>query len=162
MLLFRSCVVFCQSSVETDESKADYLRFPHVPMFTLLKGDGTSFTDKDVPQNKKLLVMFFSTDCGFCQVETDSIKVSMTSLDQVEIVMVTFDTQDKITTFEKTNDLLKYKNLVVGRDVKYFFIPFYEITATPFLALYDSNGKYLTSFRGIVPIRKIIDSFKSP
>jgi hypothetical protein len=46
----------------------------------------------------------------------------------------------------------------VGRDVKYFFGPFYRVRSAPFLALYDKNRNLITVFEGDTKVDKILEA----
>ena len=51
-------------------------------------------------------------------------------------------------------------NIKMGRDTQFFFPPFYKIKNLPFMALYNSTGKLITTFEGTTPMKKLLDSFK--
>jgi len=76
----------------------------------------------------------------------------------VEIMMTSYQPIFKIKEFEKKFNLSAYKNFHVGRDVRYFFGPFYQLKSTPFIAVYDAQHKLLTSWDGGAPVDKILSA----
>ncbi len=108
-----------------DESQADYLRNTNLPPFTLLAADSATLTRDELVKDKNILIMLFSPDCAHCRRQTDSIIANMDRLKDVEIVMATFEPFDKMVAFNKEYRLSDYPNVKLGRDTRYFLIPFY-------------------------------------
>lgn len=138
----------------------DYLRHPVLPVFSLLKTDSTIFTNQNIDKNKKVLIMLFNPDCGYCKIQTDSIIAGIDKLKDFEIIMATFEPMPAIQSFYAQHQLQQYSNIKVGRDTRYFFIPFYESTGVPFLALYNEKHKLVTTFNTSVPLQKILEAYK--
>jgi hypothetical protein len=63
-------------------------------------------------------------------------------------VMVTFVTQLKaIQVFYRDFDLKKYPNITVGTEgYTYLVQKYYQVKTTPYIALYDRNGKMTQGF----------------
>lgn len=140
--------------------KAGYLRFPTIPPFTLLKADSTTITRDDLVRHKKTLVMFFSPGCDHCKHQTKDLLANMDKFKDVEILMATYQPMEEIQAFYNDFHLENYPNIKLGRDTKYFFVPFYKISNLPFLALYNNKGKLLTTFEGTTPVNKLLEGFK--
>ena len=155
-----TAIFFANTLSYAQDDAPDYLRHPFLPVFTLLKVDSTSFTQANIEKNKKVLIMLFSPDCGYCKIQTDSIIAGIDKLKDIEIIMVTFEPMSAITTFSKQYKLEQFPNIKLGRDTRYFFTPFYEATGVPFLALYDENRKLVTTFSTSVPLEKILAAYK--
>jgi thioredoxin-related protein len=142
------------------EKDAPYLRFPTIPLFTLLKPDSTDLTRASLPKHKKTLIMYFSPSCDHCRHQTDSMIAHMDKFKDVQIVMATWQPFEEMKAFYHDYDLAKYRNIKMGRDTKYFFQPFYKIANLPFMALYDRNRKFITSFEGNTDIGKLVEAFQ--
>lgn len=76
--------------------------------------------------------------------------------------MATYQPFEEMKAFYKTYKLSRYQNINIGRDVNFFFPPFYKITNLPFLILYNEKGKLVTTFEGITQIDTVLQAFKSP
>ena len=145
---------------QSDSLKAGYLRYPTIPPFTLLKTDSTDLTRDDLTKHKKTMIMFFSPDCDHCKHQTKDMLANMDKFKDVEILMATYQPFEEMQAFYNDNHIANYPNIKMGRDTKYFFVPFYKMNSLPFLALYNSKGKLLTTFEGTTPIEKLTEAFR--
>jgi hypothetical protein len=55
--------------------------------------------------------------------------------------MAAYKTVDELRTFSSRYHLSAFSNVLVGRDSRYFIAPFFSISFTPFVAVYDANRK---------------------
>ena len=83
----------------------------------------------------------------------------MEKLKDVEIVMATYQSFEEMVGFYQKYQIGKYANIKIGRDSKFFLPPFFKMKNLPYLALYDKNGKLLTTFEGNQPMDKILEAF---
>ncbi len=157
LLMVMATRVFAQS----DSLKAPYLRFPTIPLFTLLKVDSSKLTRDDLSKNKKTLIMYFSPDCDHCKHQTDSMLASMKKFEDVQILMATYQPFEQMQLFYKDYKIAGYSNIKMGRDTQFFFPPFYKILNLPFMVLYNNKGKLITTFEGTTPINKLLEAFKN-
>ena len=104
--------------------------------------------------------MFFSPGCDHCRHQTDSMLANMDKFRDVEILMTTYQPFDEMKSFYKEYKLANYPNIMMGRDIKYFFPPFYKITNLPFMILFNEKGRLITTFEGTTKIGKVVEAFK--
>lgn len=145
-------------SQNNEQNKAPYLQVKIVPPFKVYDYDSTLFRKSDIKKGP-LLILYFSPDCGHCQMETDSIISKIESLKKLQIVMITGRYHNDMKGFIDKYNLLKYKNITVGNDRTSFVQSFYQIEFTPFSALYDKKGNLLEVFeKGIdyIKLKKLI------
>lgn len=143
------------------DEDAPYLKNPTLPSFTILKSDSTTWiTDKNLRTGVPVIIMLFSPDCNHCKEQTEIFIDNMDKLSKVDIVMTTFQPISKIKEFSKTYNLSQFKNIYLGRDVKFFFAPFYRIKYAPFLAIYNKQHKLVKSFEGDTKISKLLEFLK--
>lgn len=163
-LLFCILIAFIThaASAQQDIVTAPYLRYPTIPPFALLKIDSSTFTKKSLAKNKKTLIVYFSPDCDHCRHQTDSMLAKMDKLKNIQILMATYQPFEEMKAFYKTYRLSRYRNINIGRDVNFFFPPFFKINNLPFLILYNEKGKLLTTFEGITKMDEVLQAFKSP
>lgn len=76
--------------------------------------------------------------------------------------MATYQSFAALKAFNETYRLSRYPNIIVGRDINYFFEPFYRMRNLPFLILYNEKGNLVTTFEGITKIDDVLQAFKSP
>jgi thiol-disulfide isomerase/thioredoxin len=161
-LLFTLTLLFCNIIYsQGDSTAAPYKRFPSVPPFKLLLTDSTTyFTKEDLDKKKAVMIMLFSPDCDHCQHETEDIIAHIGEFKKTQILMATMLPFDKMVEFYKKNDLKRFDNIVVGRDVGYFFPVFYDVHNLPFLAFYNKKKELISVFSGALPVAKVIEELK--
>jgi thiol-disulfide isomerase/thioredoxin len=137
-----------------------FKRFPILPPFELLKADSSVFTRAQVEKKHKVMLMFFSPTCEHCKHQTEDFIKAMDSLKDIEIIMATYQPMEEMRQFYEKYHIAKYKNIVMGRDTKYFFPPYYRMRNMPYLALYNKKGNFITFFEGNHKVVDILDAFK--
>jgi cytochrome oxidase Cu insertion factor (SCO1/SenC/PrrC family) len=160
-LIFGGLLLMMGAGVLAQDDAPDYLRNPVLPPFTLMKADSTKFTQADIPKGKKTIIVVFSPDCGHCRNLTEGIIQNIEKLQDIVIVMTSFDPLPALAAFNAEYSMHKYSNILVGRDFRYFFTPFYAATGVPFLALYNEAGRLLTTFDNKVSAEALINAYKA-
>ncbi|MDP4261808.1 MAG: redoxin domain-containing protein [Bacteroidota bacterium] len=161
------CIVLLALSAGTlaaqnsPDSSLPYKRFPTVPPFKLLETDSASFfTKADLKKNKAVLLMLFSPTCEHCQHETEELLKNMDEFKKIQIVMATTMPFVQMKEFYAKYELEKYKNIKVGQDIQYMLPSFYLVRNLPYLAMYDKDGKLLSTFEGTMKMEDLIKVFK--
>jgi len=141
--------------------EAPYKRFPSVPPFKLLLTDSSTYLTKDDLEKKKsVMIMLFSPDCEHCNHETEDIIKNIEAFKKVQVIMATVLPFDKMIDFYKKHDLKRFDNIIVGKDVGFFFPVFYNIHTLPFLAFYNKKKELISVFPGALPVEKVIEELK--
>lgn len=138
-----------------------YQRYPGIPPFTLMALDSTTFTRDALTKNKPVLLMYFSPDCDHCQHQTKDMLADMEQLKQVQILMCSYQPLPQMQAFYKDYALSKYPNILMGRDISYFFPPFFQMKNLPFMALYNKKFVLIKIYEGNHRIEKLSGSFKN-
>jgi hypothetical protein len=144
---------------QQQKMKAGAIRFPVIPPFTLLSIDSTTLTRENLAKHKKTLFMYFSPTCDHCLLQTDSLLANINKFKDIQIVMATYQPMEEMRQFFTDKKIASYKNIKMGRDVKFFFPPFYKMNNLPFLALYDEKANLITVFEGTTKIPLILEAF---
>jgi thioredoxin-related protein len=159
-LLLLSCNFLFAQQTTTNESQAEYLRFPTVPPFNLLKVDSTTYLTKDdLKKHHLTMVMFFSPECDHCKHQTKDILEQADKFKDIEIVMATYQPFNEMRDFYKNYRIADHSNIKMGRDEKFILPVFYKIKSLPFLALYDKKGNLITTFEGNQKVDTILNAF---
>jgi thiol-disulfide isomerase/thioredoxin len=149
LLLIIPCTAYEQT--KTDSSSAPvpaYKKNNSFPTFSLLRTDSTSFSTDNLPKNKPVVLVYFSTECGHCQLEAQELSKSMDKFKEVTFLFVGFHhSVSEIKTFGEKYGLSKFNNIWLCKEAKFFLISYYYIEFTPFIAIYDSNKKFVKEFR---------------
>ncbi|MES1224209.1 MAG: thioredoxin [Bacteroidota bacterium] len=156
---FLSSFIYAQK--DSIDMSAPFRKNPGIPSFDLLKTDSsTHLTRADINAKHKTIIMFFSPECTHCQHQTQDMLAAIDSLKDIQIVMATYQPFEEMVAFNKKYNIEKYSNIKLGRDIKYFFPPFYRMKSLPHLALYNSKGNYITSFEGNQKISTLVEAFE--
>ena len=160
-LLFLFLSVISISATAQQQGEPAYKRFPTIPPLKLLLTDSsTVFTNKDLKKNKPLFLIIFSPDCEHCKQETEELIAKIDSFKNIQIIMATFMTVDKIKPFYDHYKLNRFKNITVGYDMQHVLTTYYRISFTPFLAFYDKDTKLIDGFQGNLPLSKVLEYFR--
>ena len=161
VMFFVSALLFFSGFSQTDSTIAPYKRFPSLPPIQILLSDSTTlYTKAQIPIGKPVLFMIFSPDCSHCQNETEELKAHINELKDVQIVMITFHPLWQMNEFISKYGLATYKNIVVGKDINYITMGFYDLHKIPYLAMYNKKGALIEGFEGSLPIPEVIETFK--
>jgi thioredoxin-related protein len=145
-----------QVSASTD-SIPSHLKGLKIPDFKLLLVDSaTNFYTENLDPEKNTLIMMFSPDCDHCQHQTEDIIKNISAFSNTQIVMNTVLPFPQMKQFYETYQLQRFKNIIIGRDVLFFFSPYYRAQFTPYLALYNKKGELLYTHDGQVKIETLI------
>ena len=123
-----------------------YKKNPGIPPFKIMQPDSTWFTNAELPKNKPVVIIYFSPECGHCQLAAQEISNSIDKLKDAFFVWVSYYSVPEIKTFTINYKLTQYGNFRFGRDPKYFLPTYYRVRFTPFMAVYDNNGQFVQAF----------------
>ncbi|MFD2144136.1 TlpA family protein disulfide reductase [Mucilaginibacter antarcticus] len=121
-----------------------------IPQYSVLSSDSVWLTPANV-KNHRTLLIYFGTDCPHCQHLTMELKQKIKQLGDTEVMMVTWSNNHDIRAiknFVRDFDLKKFSNIHVATEgYTYMLQKFYKIETTPYVAIYNSNGKLTKAFR---------------
>ncbi len=146
VMLTVSVGLYAQDDIAADTIPG-YKKTTKIPYFAILQPDSTWYTVKELPEKKPVVFIYFSPDCGHCQETATSFVKDMDKLKNVELIWISYHTPQQIREFADSYHLSGFDNVVLGRDPNYFFVPFYHIEFTPFMAVYDRKGKFLQAYK---------------
>ncbi|MES1220865.1 MAG: thioredoxin [Bacteroidota bacterium] len=155
------CLSISISGFSQYDPTPPYQRFPTYPPVNLLMTDSaTLFTKKDLPKKTPVLLIIFNPECDHCQHETTELIKNINSFKKVKIVMATVRPIADIKPFVVKYKLAQYSNITVGKDFQFFLPGFYMINNLPYLAMYDKQGKLISTFEGTMKMTDLIKVFE--
>lgn len=137
-----------------------------IPHYKILKVDSTYVTQDAIDRHKPVMIIYFGPDCPHCQRLMAEMKENMSAFKDIQIVMITFTRTEfpylnMIKDFSKTYDLPKYKNITMGTEYPDYKVQrYYQVTGTPFVAIYDRNGKMVKYFDKPPKIADVVAAVK--
>ena len=173
LLLGINFFTFCQNKKPADTKLAEvkdsipkYVRDKVIPSFKFLidvskkdaagKQDSTWFSNENLPNNRPIVIIYFSPECGHCVHEMKEIEKNMDSLKNAFFVMVSYHNLDSIKGFKTKYNISAYPNIVMGRDTKYFLPVYYDVKYTPFMAVYDAKKNFAKAYDQGVNVHELI------
>jgi thiol-disulfide isomerase/thioredoxin len=157
-LLLMALIIGSITFAQTDNPP--YKQSKKLPDFEIERVGKGTFKTAQLKKNTPVIIMFFSPGCDHCIHQFESMKQRINDFKNYQIVMPTYQPIEDLAAFNKKYQLEKYPNIITGRDVNYFFPPFYEITNFPYLAFYDKSGKLLGAHAGNMTVDEMLRNFK--
>lgn len=140
--IFISIAAFAQS-----DTLAPYQKSPDIPAFKMQLPDSSWFSRANIQTGKPALVLYFSPDCGHCQLETEELLSKMKQLNDLQIIMVTSRPFEDMTAFADKYKINRFPSIRIGTDPDRIVTRFYDVKFTPFSALYDRKGKLVKVYK---------------
>lgn len=125
-----------------------------LPAFEFKTLEGNLFTRENLQAGKKLVLIYFSPDCDYCHYEVREIKknVSLIEKNNIQLLLVSSDTEEMVKDFIAIYDLDKVGNLTIARDEKDQMNKLFGITGLPMAYIYNTDQKLEKKYRGEVKI----------
>jgi len=161
ILIFSLVLLSTNVIAQDKDSLAPYRQFPAIPQFKIQLMDSTTwFTKAGLSSKKPTWIIYFSPDCGHCQIETEEIISNIKSLQNIQILLVTSRPFEDVKAFYDHYLLKRFPNIVVGIDPARMFVNFYQVQTTPFSALYNKKGKLIKAYLSGTSIPELISLAK--
>jgi len=129
-----------------------YLSNKNIPAVKLIQGDSSWFTNANIPTGKPVVIIYFSPECGHCQLTAQEINNDIDKVKDAFFIWVSYFPVPEIKEFADKYKLAQYDNFKFGRDPKYAIPAFYHVKFTPFMAVYNKEGKLMQTFdQGTTP-----------
>lgn len=119
----------------------------HIPAFTVLKTDSLYTSDKVIPKDKPVVIIYFSPECGHCQITADEFSKKMKDMRDIYFVWVSYYPLPEVKAFAKKFNLQQFTNLVIGRDENYAIPSYYRVKFTPFMAVYNKEHHLIQTYQ---------------
>src|SRR4051812_6931702 len=88
ILVLLAAFAFSTANAQED-TLAPYQKTPDIPAFTIHLPDSSLFKKENLQKQKWTLILYFSPDCGHCQMETEELLSKMKELNNLQIIMIT-------------------------------------------------------------------------
>lgn len=150
----------------TEEIPADAPVKPRpIPSYRILTTDSVWVTPANLQKGKPVVIIYFSPDCSHCQRMMYEMKPKFTQLQNVQFVMITWSLKwdiRAIKEFRRDYGLKDFKNFTIGTEGYTKNVQdYYEVHTTPYIAMYDSKGKWVKGFDKVPKTEEVVASAKS-
>jgi peroxiredoxin len=127
-----------------------------LPDFKLLLPDSTNFYTENLSKKKHTIIIYFSPECDHCIHQTEEIIQSIDRFSGTQIVMATTLPFEKMKLFYTNMKISKYRNIIMGQDVLFFFPKYYRNHYLPGIAVYNKKRALLNFYDGGVKTEELI------
>lgn len=132
-----------------------------MPHFSMVQENGVTYTYKDLPSNKPVILIYFAPDCEHCQKLLNRLFIKIKEFTKAEIILITFKPLSDVKGFVQQYKTYKYKNVKVGTEGNSYLIRYYyNLSKTPFTALFNRNKKLVISYKDQTPIDDLISHLR--
>lgn len=142
------------------DTLAAYQKNPTIPPFSIQTPDSSWFSKANLQAKKPTLILYFSPDCGHCQLETEDVLSKMKELNNLQIVMVTSRPFADMANFAEHYKISRFPSIKIGTDPSKMVTQFYEVKFTPFSALYDKKGQLVKVYDKGIDFPELINLIK--
>jgi len=150
-------LIFAISAVNAQ----NYTPPPYIPPYQILTADSVTVTPLNLKKNKPVMVIYFQPDCSHCEHLMYEMKPKMKDFKDIQVVMVTFVQLKALKVFYRDFDLKKYPNFIVGTEGYGLKVQkYYQVKTTPYIALYDKNGKLFKAWEKAPTVDELAESAK--
>jgi len=118
----------------------------HIPQFSVLKTDSSYTSEQIIPKGKPAVIIYFSPECGHCQITADEFSKKMTEMKDIYFVWVSYYPLPEIKGFAKKFNLYQFTNITIGRDENYKIPSYYRVKFTPFMAIYNKEHHLIKTY----------------
>jgi thiol-disulfide isomerase/thioredoxin len=119
----------------------------HIPAFTVLQTDSSFINDKKIPKDKPVVIIYFSPECGHCQITAQEFGEKMKAMRNIFFVWVSYYPLPEIKEFAKKFNLQQFTNIIIGRDQNYTIPSYFRVKFTPFMAVFNKDHHLIQTYQ---------------
>lgn len=119
-----------------------------IPPFKLVLSNGSFFSAEDVKKNRPVVLIYFAPDCGHCKTLMSAFFKRVTDFAKAEVIMITYKPLKEVAAFIREYRIMNFQNITVGTEIPTYFTRYYfNLSNTPFTALYNKRKEFVYSYR---------------
>ncbi len=161
-LVFVSTTIIAQTNTAaaSADTLAQYRKNPGIPSFNIQLADSSWYSKANLQPKKPTLILYFSPDCGHCQLETEEVLGKIKELSNLQIVMVTSRPFEDMANFANHYKISRFPTIKIGTDPSRMITQFYQVKFTPFSALYDKKGQLVKVYENGIDMPELVNLVK--
>jgi cytochrome oxidase Cu insertion factor (SCO1/SenC/PrrC family) len=127
-----------------------------LPPFSMTLANGTYFHASQLPKGKPVLLIYFDPECDHCHTLMNAFFKRAADFKSAEVLMITYKPLNDVQRFVQAYQVHKYTNIKAGTEgTTYFLRNHYRMQNTPFVALYNKEGKMTAGYQKDVPLEAL-------
>jgi cytochrome oxidase Cu insertion factor (SCO1/SenC/PrrC family) len=147
-IILISVVALSLTAKAQTDTVPNYIQIPYIPPFKIQLVDSSWYSKTNLAAKRPTLILYFSPDCGHCQLETEELLSRSKQLKNLQVVMITSRPYEDMANFAEHYKIDRFPFIKIGWDPQRFVTNFYSVKFTPFSALYDKKGKLVKVYEG--------------
>lgn len=134
----------------------------NIPPFRMQLTNGQIFKPQNLSKDKPAVIIYFAPDCEHCQALIHGLLQRMGDFKKAQIILVSFEPLNMVINFERDYHLSSYSNIKCGTEIPtFYFKNLFNLSKTPFTALYNKKGKLIISYQNETPLNELVDHLKN-
>jgi peroxiredoxin len=117
-----------------------------MPKFSYYTLDGKRYTNKNLPQDKTTLFVYFNPLCDLCRKETEQILENLDYLKDVQVIMVSPTDVTEIERFVAEYKLKEISQITVLHDIDDTFYTDFGAIGYPNMYIYNAQHEMVAYF----------------
>ncbi len=127
-----------------------------LPSFNLITADSTAFSSKQLKKHKPIIILYFNSECHFCQEEATQISNLKKDFEQADLLFISREAPGKIKEFAETYNLNNHDNIYFLHDLGNAFSTKFDVNSIPFTMVYGADKTLLAKYKGAVKANTLL------
>jgi len=132
-----------------------------IPTFSFKDLQANDYTNKNLPNDKSVVFIFFKSDCPYCQAEISKIAQNLDKFASAQLIFVSTEDLIDILQFAEHYQLNDKYNIIFLRDEDNTFVKRFAAKSIPYVLIYNSQQKLVKRFKGLAKIDLITDEIST-
>lgn len=155
-LVFIGIMIYLFTNYQSKKAKVEALK--SIPVFSVKDINGNTISNIDLQKGNKLLV-YFNTECHFCQAEMQELSAINEQHLDVQWIMFSSQSLAEIKNFATKYNLQNAKNIKWCTDPKAEVYTKFAMTGIPYFLGYNKENKLVHRSTGAIKIEKVLKDF---
>ncbi len=152
LIIFIGYGVFVK--IEKKKDVAD--RISSLPNFKLLDVEGRYFAKKNLEPAKNTIILYFNSECHFCQDEAREITTNIEKFEEAQLLFISAEKKEQIKNFAANYKLLNWRNVKFLQDSTGSFAKTIDLATIPSVLIYDKEEQLLQKLQGLVKTKTLL------
>jgi len=127
-----------------------------LPAFSFQGLAGQAFELGDLAAGQPMLVIYFHSDCDYCQYEARAIRDSLHRFAEANVVLVSDEPIERLREFGEAYDLLSAPNVYILHDANGDFKRLFGTSSVPSIFIYNRSRELVKHYKGETKIEAIL------
>ena len=124
-----------------------------LPSFSLEDVYGAVFTEKSIPSENWIVVVFFNSECDYCQSEAEQLSELKSGIEDIRFLWISSEPIETIRHFQKANNL---EEITFLHDEQNKIAQEWGISTTPQFLIYTPQKRLFKNHKGALRIDHLI------